>query len=182
MVKYVALIVGLLFWALPIFPADDVMSAVDGTVKKVDAGTKTITIDTGKGADQTFHYVDHTSVHGAEAAGKGATKGFRGLAEGDKVAVHYTIEGTEKTAHEVDRIGDDGLKAAEGTVSHVDRGTKTIAIKTAEGGEETFRLSDHAAKDAGKDVADAAGKSEKVTVYYTEKASLKVAHFIKKGI
>jgi hypothetical protein len=181
MVKYVSLIVGLLFWALPAFPADDVVSAVDGTVKKVDAGAKTITIDTGKGAEETFHYVDHTSVHGVEAAGKGAAKSFHGVKEGDKVAVHYTAKGAEKTAHEVDRLGDDGLKATEGTVSHVDRGAKTVAIKTAEGSEEMFRLSDRAATDAGKDVADAAEKSAKVTVYYTGEAGHKVAHFIKKA-
>jgi hypothetical protein len=100
--------------------------------------------------------------------------------EGSHVAVHYTMEGGKETAHEIDRIGDDGLKATDGTVSHIDRGAKTIAVKTADGSEETFHLTDRAAKDTGKDVAAGADKSAKVTVYYTEKAGVKTAHFVKK--
>lgn len=50
-------------------------------------------------------------------------------------------------------------------------------MKTADGAEETFRLSDRAAKDAGKDIATGAEKTAKVTVYYTDEAGHKVAHF-----
>jgi hypothetical protein len=99
--------------------------------------------------------------------------------EGTEVAVHYTVVGGKDTTHEIDKIGDDGLKATEGTVSHIDRGAKTIAVKTADGSEETFHLTDRAAKDTGKDVAEGAEKTAKVTVYYTEKAGTKTAHFIK---
>ena len=90
-----------------------------------------------------------------------------GVTEGSKVAVHYTVEGGKETAHEVDKIGDDGLKTTDGTVSHIDRGAKTIAVKTSDGTEQTFHLTDRAAKDTGKDVAEGADKSAKVTVYYT---------------
>jgi hypothetical protein len=103
------------------------------------------------------------------------------VAEGSKVAVHYTSVGGKDTAHEIDRIGDDGLKATDGTVSHIDRGAKTIAVKTADGTEETFHLTDRAAKDTGKGIAEGADKSAKVTVYYTEKAGTKTAHFIKEA-
>ena len=95
---------------------------------------------------------------------------------------HYTSNGSEKTAEEVDDVGKEGLKVTEGTVSRVDRGAKTIAIRTADGAEETYRLTDHAAKDAGKDIAHGAEKSERVTVYYTEEAGHKIAHFFKKTI
>ena len=94
--------------------------------------------------------------------------------------MHYTAKGGRETAEEVDQIGKDGMKMAEGTVSHIDRAAKTIAVKTADGTEETYRLADHAAKDAGKDIGEGAEKSGKVIVYYTEEAGHKVARFFKK--
>jgi len=162
------------------FAAQDVVSAVDGTVKKVDSGTKTVVVTTADGTDHTFHYTDKLVVHGAKDTAKGTDDAFHGVKEGSKVAVHYTGEGTKATAREVDNIGDDGLKTTEGTVTHIDRGTKTVAVKTADGSEETFKLSGHAAADAGKDIGEGADKAGKVTVYYTEDAGKKTVHFIKK--
>jgi Cu/Ag efflux protein CusF len=159
--------------------AQDVAHAVGGTVKKIDAGTKTVIVKSEDGTEHTFHYAKDVTVHGAKDTEKGTTDAVSGLKEGSKVAVHYTTVAGKDTAHEIDNIGDDGLKATEGTVSHVDKGAKTIAVKTADGGEETFHLTDRAAKDTGKDVAEGAEKSAKVTVYYTEKAGTKTAHFIK---
>jgi hypothetical protein len=60
-----------------------------------------------------------------------------------------------------------------GTVSEVDRGGKKLVVKTADGTEQTFKLADHAAVETGKGTEKAA----KVTVYYTEDAGKKVAHF-----
>jgi len=52
-------------------------------------------------------------------------------------------------------------------------------VKTADGAEDTYRLTDRAARTVGKDVATGAEKTGKVTVYYTEEAGHKVAHFFK---
>jgi hypothetical protein len=41
------------------------------------------------------------------------------------------------------------------------------------------RKIDRAAKDTGKDVAAGTDKAAKVTVYYSEKAGTKTAHFVK---
>jgi len=49
------------------------------------------------------------------------------------------------------------------------------------GAEETFRLTGRAARDVGKGIGEGAEKSAKVTVYYTEEAGHKVAHFFKKA-
>lgn len=155
--------------------AQDVVHAVDGTVKKVDSATRTVVVETKDGTEHTFHYAGDVTVHGAKDSKRGVVDAAHGVDEGTRVAVHYTSAGGKDTAHEIDRIGDDGLKATEGTVSHVDRGAKTIAVKTADGSEQTFHLTADAAKDTGKDV-DKAGK---VTVYYTEKAGTKTAHFIR---
>jgi hypothetical protein len=154
--------------------ADDVVTAVHGTVTKVDSATKTVVVKTADGTEHTMHFVSKTTVHGAEA---GAKDTFKGVKEGSEVVVHYTAKGAEKTAVEVDKVGKDGLKATEGTVSAIDRGAKTIAVKTADGTVETFKMADHAAADAGKEVGKATVKSAKVTVYYTEDAGKKIAHF-----
>ena len=181
MYKYLIPCEVLLLVGLMTAPAYAVVSTVEGTVKKVDSTAKTIVVKTADGTEHTFHFVGRTTVHGAEEIGKGAKDAYHGLKEGSEVVVHYTAKGTEETAEEIDHLGKDGLKATEGTVSHVDRGAKTLAVKTADGTEETFRMTGHAAEDAGKDVGKGAEKSEKVTVYYTEEAGHKVAHFFKKA-
>jgi hypothetical protein len=172
--------IGYLLFGLVTLSAQDVASAVEGTVQKVDSGTKTVVVKTKDGAEHTFHFLGRTVVHGSEATAKGSKDAFHGLKEGSDVAVHYTAKGGRETADEVDHIGKDGLKATDGTITHFDRGAKTIGVKTADGTEETYRLADHAAKDTGKDIGEGAEKSAKVTVYYTEEGAHKVAHFVKK--
>jgi hypothetical protein len=167
----------LLFLSAFGWAAQDVVSAVHGTISKLDAGAKTMVVKTADGVEHTFKFVGKTTVHGTEAAAKGT---FHGLTEGSEVVAHYTTKGAEDTAVEVDKVGKDGIKAVDGTVTHIDRGAKTIAVKTADGTEETFKLSDHAVVDAGKGAAEGTEKGAKVTVYYTEDAGKKVAHFFEK--
>jgi hypothetical protein len=157
-------------------------SAMEGTVKKVDRTARTIVVKTADGAEHTLHFTTRTAVHGSKEVAKGAEEGFHGVKEGSEVVVHYTTRGAEDTAREIDNIGKDGLKAAEGTVSHIDRGAKTVVVKSADGTEETYHLADRAAKDSGKDVVEGSQKSAKVTVYYTEEAGRKVVHFFKTTI
>jgi hypothetical protein len=159
--------------------AEEQHGIVTGVVSKVDAGAKTVAVKTADGTEHTFHFVKRTTVHGADATAKGADDAFHGLKEGSQVAVHYTAKGTEETGEEFDRIGKDGLKSTDVTVTHIDRGAKTLAVKTADGTAETLRLSGSAAKDAGKDIAEGAEKSAKVTVYYTEEGGRKIVHFFK---
>ena len=150
------------------------VTAVHGTVTKVDSAAKTIVVKTADGAEHTLHFVGKTAVHGTEV---GAKDTFRGVKEGSEVVAHYTAKGAEETAVEVDKVGKDGLKDTEGTVSEIDRGTKTIAVKTADGSVQTFKMADRATEDAGKEAGKATEKSAKVTVYYTEQAGKKIAHF-----
>jgi hypothetical protein len=163
------------FAAIAIFAADDVATAVEGTVKKVDAGTKTVVVKTADGTEHTVHFVGKTSVHGWDGAEAGTKDGMHGVKEGSQVVVHYTVKGTEKTAQEVDRVGEGGLKVSEGTVSKIDRGSKTMAVKTADGAEATYKITDRAVVDTGKGVE----KASKVTVYYTEEGGKKIVHFFK---
>lgn len=163
-----------------VWAAQDVVSAVHGTITKLDSGAKTMVVKTGDGVEHTFKFLGSTTVHGVKAMGTGTKDAFHGLTEGSEVVAHYTAKGAEETAVEVDKVGKDGMKAVDGTVTHVDRGAKTLAVKTADGTEETFKLSDHAVTDAGKGVGEGTEKGAKVTVYYTEDAGKKVAHFFEK--
>jgi uncharacterized protein with beta-barrel porin domain len=159
------------------FAAEDVSSAVVATVKTVDKGTKTVVVKTADGTEHTFHFLGRTIAHGAEATAHGSKDAFEGMKEGDDVIVHYTVKGAEKTADEVDHVGKDGMKASVVAVKSVDHAAKTVTVKTAEGGEETYHLTERAVKETGKGL-DKAGK---VTVYYTEDAGKKVAHYFKQG-
>ena len=153
-----------------------------GVVLRLDSAAKTVVVKLADGTEHTFHFLKRTTVHGAQGSAAGTRDAFHGLKEGSEVAVHYTAKGTEETAGEIDNIGKDGLKVTEATVTHIDRGAKTLAVKTADGTEETYRLTDSAAKDAGTDIAEGAEKSAKVTVYYTEDAGHKIAHFFKRAV
>ena len=179
MIKTATLVIALALFTSLHLSAQDVVHVVDGTVKKLDAGTKTVIVETKDGTEHTFHYTGDVVVDGAKDTQKGAVDAAHGVTEGSKVAVHYTVEGGKETAHEVDKIGDDGLKTTDGTVTHIDRGAKTIAVKTADGSEQTFHFTEHAAKDTGEDIGKGTEKTAKVTVYYTEKAGVKTAHFVK---
>jgi len=60
----------------------------------------------------------------------------------NEVIVHNTAKGTEETAEEVDRIGEGGLKATEGTATQLDGATKTVTVKTTDGTKGALRLTD----------------------------------------
>jgi len=153
---------------------------VTGTIEKVDAGAKTVAVKTADGTVETVKFTDKTTVHGLKDAAKGADLVGK---EGGHVIVHTTGEGAEKTAHSVEWFGDKTVHTTEGTVEDVGEGTKTVAVKTADGTKEAFEVSGHATVDTGKTVgrysALGAKKGEHVTVYYTEEAGKKIAHVFK---
>ncbi len=163
------------------FAAEDVATAVEGTVKKVDTGTKTVVVATADGTQHTLHFVKNTSVDGFDKTEAGAKDGMHGVKEGSHVVVHYTVKGSEKTAQEVDKIGDGGLKVMQGTAEKVDHGSKTVAMKTADGTVVAYNATDHAVVDAGKAVGKGTEKGAKVTAYYTEEGGKKVIHFFKRS-
>ena len=154
------------------------ITAVEGKVEKIDRTAKTIVVKAVDGTEHTFRFVGRTAVHGAEVAG---AETFHGLKEGSEVVVHYTVKGSEETALEIDHIGEGGLKTSEGTLTHLDRNAKTFTIKAEDGTEHEFRLTEHAAEDAGNEISEDAQKSAKVIIYYTEQAGQQVAHYFSKN-
>ena len=160
--------------------ADDVVSAVHGTITKLDSSTKTMVVKTKDGTEHTVHFADKTTVWGADKTAAGAKDAFKGLSEGSEVVVHYSEKGGEKTATEVDKVGKDGLKYVDGTVEKVGKDGKTVVVKSADGTEHTFDVAGHDTADAAKGIGKATDKTAKVTVYYTEDGGKKVAHFFEK--
>jgi hypothetical protein len=179
-VKVLVAFTAMLFLASLAFAAEDVVTAVHGVIDKLDASTKTVVVKTGDGTLHSIHFADKTAVHGMHMGAEGAKESFHGLKEGTEVVAHYTGKEGDATAVEIDRVGKDGLKATEGTISKLDREGKTIAVKTADGTEHTFELSGHAAGDAGKDIGEGTEKGTKVVIYSSERAGKEVAHFFEK--
>jgi hypothetical protein len=88
---------------------------------------------------------------------------------------------------------DDVVHIMSGVVKHVDKGTKTVVIKAADGTEHTFKYTEkttvEGTKDAGKGVEKgstdaylAGKKGAKVTVKYTEKGADKTAVGVKDAV
>lgn len=69
------------------------------------------------------------------------------------MVVHHTTRGIEDSAVEIDKVGKRGLKRTDGEIKDLDRDDKKLIIKTNDGIESTFRLTDLAAKDGGKNIA-----------------------------
>jgi hypothetical protein len=152
--------------------AQDVVSVVHGTVTKVDSATKTVVV---KSADGTEHAIKVTG----DTAYKGTKEGFDGIKEGTEVVARTTGKGAEETGLEIGKVGKDSLKVTKGTITKIDEGTKTVVVKTADGTEKTFEYTGNAGKDVGKAVGKGTEKSAKVTVYYTDEAGKKIAHFFR---
>jgi hypothetical protein len=129
------------------------------------------------GVTRLFRLNGRSKVHSGDAAGEEA---LRGLKKGTPVVVHYTTEGENLTAEEIDRLGDGGLKQMEGVVTAVNRGDRTISIRLADGTRQTLRLSDRAAAEVGKDIDAAGDGTARVIVYFRDEAGQRVAHYFKR--
>jgi len=175
----VAVVVISLFSFAGILGATEKTASVEGVVTKIDRTAKTVMVKASDGTEHTMHLVGRTVVHGGKEAYKGAEEAGRDLQEGSQVVVHYTKLGTDETAEEIDQIGKDGLKTSEGTITKFDRAARTMTIKIADETEETYRLTEHATEDAGRETEDTAKKSAHAIVYYSEEAGHKVAHYFK---
>lgn len=155
----------------------DGTGVVTGTLSKVDAAGKTVAVKTADGTVETVKFTEKTTVHGVKGVAKGADLAGK---EGGHVIVHTTGEGADKTAHSIVWVGDKTVKTADVTVDDVGKGTKTVAVKTADGAKDTYVVSEHATVDAGKDVGkySAVGvkKGAHVTVYYTDEGGKKIIH------
>ena len=150
--------------------AQDVVSFVHGTVKKVDKATKTVVVKSADGTEHTNKVTGDTTINGTE-------DGFDCLKEGTEVVARTTGKGLDETGTAIGKVGKDSCRATKGTIVKVDQGTKTVVVKTGDGTEKTFEYTAEAGKDMGKSVGAGTEKGAKVTVYYTEETGKKIVHF-----
>ena len=137
---------------VPVQALEKKHGVVVGAVIDVSAATKTVTVKAADGTEHALVFAGHTTVHGAKDVGKGGQDAFK------------------------------GLKAVKVTGVHVGRGAKTVAVKTEDGAEETYRVTGRAAEEISKEVAKGGKDAAKGTAYVTEEAGHKVVHFFQWAI
>ena len=152
--------------------------ALESAMKSFYKGLNTIIVTTMDGVEHTYHFTERLIVHGGKSPGPDA---LAGLQEGRMVVIHYTVEGSNQTAREIDILGDEGLKVTEGRVTKIDRGRKEITIRFGNGQTETLRLTDQAAAEAAKDLEGTGGEAARVIVYYEDENGRKVAHYFRRA-
>jgi hypothetical protein len=168
--------------------AQDAVHAMVGAVTRIDKAGKTIAVKTTDGSEQVFTYTERTAVRDnremAKAAKTGTVETYFAGKEGTRVMVRYMGEGADKTATLVEDFGKEALKDSRGTVTHVDRATHTVAIKTDNGAEATYSLGFQAVVETNHGVVRGtryiAKEGDKVVVHYTESGGSKVVRFFKK--
>src|SRR5581483_3305056 len=79
--------------------------ALQGTMKKLYQAANAVVVTTVDGVEHVYHFTKDLVVHG----GKGSDP-LGGLREGSTVVVHYTVNGADATAFEIDSVGEDGLQ------------------------------------------------------------------------
>ena len=117
-------------------------------------------------------------VHGGKSTTVDALKGLRA---GTTVVVHYSGTGAEAAIEEIDLVASDGLKTTEGIVTNINRGRKQITIRFDNTTTETLQLTERAARDVGHDLEGAVSGGARITVFYADEGSQKVAHFFRKA-
>jgi hypothetical protein len=151
--------------------AQDSVTIILGTIKKMDSTTKTIVVKTADGTEHTIKVADAATV-------KGTKDGFSGLREGAEIVAKTTGKGADETAIEIGKISEDGFKATDGTVERFDKDTKTIVVKNVHGAKKKFELGGKALEDAGKATRAGIAKGTIVTVYHTEEGGEEVAYYV----
>src|SRR5215471_11780573 len=146
------------FWALVIHAADSAHMTVHGSITHLDTAAKTVVVKTKQGSELTLHFVEGTVVRGADKTASGSKSEFKGLSEGSEVIVHYSESTGQNNAYEFDKVGKDGVKYVDGTVTKVGKDGKTMVVKAADGTEHTFDVVGNDTVDAAKKIGKSAKK------------------------
>lgn len=145
--------------------------AVEGTIEAVDVNS--VEVRTTDGTTQLFRLLEKIFVHGADPHDE-----LIGLRRGTPVVIHYTGSGESAAVQEVDRIDGSGLRIAEGVVTSINRDRGEIKVRFDNKTTETFKLTNRAAGNVGRDVNNA--EHPRVIVYYTDNRGVKEVHYFRK--
>ena len=119
--------------------------ALEGTMKKVYRGANVVIVTTIDGVEHQYRFARDLVVHGGSGTDVSALEGLR---EGSTVVVHYSIQGAEQSAREIDVLGVEGLEATEAPVTRIDLGRGQITVRYASGTTDVFRLTERATAEA----------------------------------
>ncbi len=72
---------------------------MEGTIKVIGRGTRTVVVKTGDGVEETLNLSEHAVVDAGKGIVDAAKFTAKGTKEGAKATVHYTEEGGRKVAH-----------------------------------------------------------------------------------
>lgn len=160
---------------------DDEKDAFVGVVEKIDADAKKVYVKSTEGVVKAFKWTKKSTVHGVTEAAiwtdHAAHTGAHVVVRSLKVAGGETIQG-------IHWFGQGTAKVVSGTVKHVGKGTKKVAIVVAEEAEQIYDVSEHAVVRTGKAVVHGtkhveknAARSVKATIHVFERDGKKVVHF-----
>lgn len=71
--------------------ADDVVSAVHGTIGTIDATAKTIVVKTPDGTRHLLRFADQTAIHGTRLSSQVAKGSWHGVTKGSEVIAHTPL-------------------------------------------------------------------------------------------
>jgi hypothetical protein len=161
--------------------------AVAAQVRKVDHTAKTVVLRTAEGENETVRLSEHTVVHGVTSADSAVDAYATDALEGAWAIVHYTGNGTHKTAVAIDSLGGRRVKVAHGSVVRVDESARSIVIRTKTGAEGAFELAGHVVVDAEGGVERGATptcraieKGAEVAISYSKQAGKQTAVVVKR--
>ena len=149
--------------------------ALEGTMKQFYRGANVVIVTTMDGVEHVYQFTKNLIVHGGKKPGVDALEGLR---DGATVVIHYTENGAQAAAEEIDVLGEEGLKITEGVVTDINRGKKEITIEYANGKTETLQMTKRAAAESGADEESSEGAH--IVVYYADESGRKVAHYFRK--
>lgn len=175
-------IAAIAIFAVPAFLAGQVKApaggqtstvAVEGTIEAVSPEGNALSVRTTDGTTQLFRLLEKLFVDGGDPNDE-----LIGLKKGTPVVIHYSGSGASATVQEVDRIDGSGLNITEGVVTSINRDRGEITVRYDNHTTETFKLTNRAAKDSGRDLKSA--DHARVIVYYTNKRGVKEVHYFRK--
>jgi hypothetical protein len=151
-----------------------------GELIRVDRKAGKLIVRTADGTEHVVAYTGRTAIHGLEQATHAS---YLAGKEGSQVVVHYTQRGATMSADQVDVFGHAALHETDGTLVAVNKDGRHVVIRTKDGADHTYELSQNAAIDTSRGIINttdlAAKRGDHVVVYHTEQGSHVVIHAFK---
>src|SRR5262249_20436306 len=119
--------------------------ALEGTMKKVYRAANVVVVGTIDGVQQVYGFTKNLVVHGGRGTGVDPLAGLR---EGSIVVMHYPADEALPSQTEIDRVGNEGVRITEGTVTRIDRKRTEITVRFDNATTVTLRRTARAVAEA----------------------------------